>query len=306
MTIISYYDSLTSMIPTPIPMRDFLANCTRKALWRKEVEALRASATDDERSRLKKRLPAVTISARYEGRRKPESLKTINPYICIDIDAKDNPSLDIDAMKRLADATGTAMATLTSCSGRGVFCICPVRDLSYVQDNFLSLREYFGQHGLKIDKACRDTGRLRYVTYDPQPRFNSLASPLDDRIFDHVQRHEANAYHNTSQMIDASRRRQQCQCADTGTDIVSSAYDTIMRNAHRFHGAVDNYDDWLRLGFACASEGEKARKIFTLLSSLSAGYKPEKINAQYDDFLRDFAQSRSGFTHVLALIKKYR
>lgn len=305
MTIISYYDNIASPIPTPIPMRDFLANCTTKALWRPQIEALRLAATDPERARRKKRLPAVTLSARYDGRRRAESLKTINPYICIDIDAKDNPMLTTADMKQLAHNTGASLATLTSCSGRGVFCICPVRDLRYVQDNFLSLRQYFASQGLTIDKACRDTGRLRYVTYDPDPRFNAMAAPLDDRIFDLVQQHRANTWHNTSQIIDHTSRRHHTQCADTDTDIVDSVYDTLLRRSYRFTGIVDRYDDWIRLGFACASQGEKARKIFTLLSSLSAGYDPRKINSQYDSFLRDYSPSRAGFTHILALIKKH-
>jgi len=56
-------------------------------------------------------------------------------------------------------------------------------------------------------------------------------------------------------------------------------------------GGVDNYDDWLRIGFALASLGEDGRSYFVELSKDNPKYNDseEDINRKFDGFLKDYS-----------------
>lgn len=55
-------------------------------------------------------------------------------------------------------------------------------------------------------------------------------------------------------------------------------------------GSVDNYDDWMMLGFALASIGESGREHFVKLSLGNAKYKDSEadLNKKYDGLLKDY------------------
>lgn len=65
----------------------------------------------------------------------------------------------------------------------------------------------------------------------------------------------------------------------------------LLEDAVQFiKGSIDNYDDWLRIGFAFASLGEAGRKYFIEVSKDNPKYKDSEsdINKKYDKFLKDY------------------
>ncbi|MCF8239759.1 MAG: PriCT-2 domain-containing protein [Melioribacteraceae bacterium] len=55
-------------------------------------------------------------------------------------------------------------------------------------------------------------------------------------------------------------------------------------------GTIDNYDDWLKLGFALAEIGEAGREYFVRISSDNKKYNDceESINKKFDGLLKDY------------------
>lgn len=56
-------------------------------------------------------------------------------------------------------------------------------------------------------------------------------------------------------------------------------------------GRIDNYDDFLRIGFALASLGEAGRKYFILVGKDNPNYPDDtetKLNKKFDGFLKDY------------------
>ena len=66
--------------------------------------------------------------------------------------------------------------------------------------------------------------------------------------------------------------------------IVKSATDYLSKNMR-----ADCYDEWMRIGFALASEGEKGRKYFVEMSLNNENYSDteEELNTKFTSFLRD-------------------
>lgn len=66
----------------------------------------------------------------------------------------------------------------------------------------------------------------------------------------------------------------------------------LLKNAANYlKGKIDNYDDWLRIGFALASLGEKGRKYFIKISKDNSKYPKDteaSLNKKFDSLLKDY------------------
>lgn len=72
-----------------------------------------------------------------------------------------------------------------------------------------------------------------------------------------------------------------------------TVYDEKLLNdaADFIKGAIDNYDDWMRLGFALASIGEDGRNYFVKISTGNPKYNDSEddINKKFDGLLKDYS-----------------
>lgn len=70
-------------------------------------------------------------------------------------------------------------------------------------------------------------------------------------------------------------------------------YDEKLLNdaADFIKGAINNYDDWMRLGFALASIGKEGRKYFVRISTGNPKYSDSEadINKKFDGLLKDYS-----------------
>ena len=86
---------------------------------------------------------------------------------------------------------------------------------------------------------------------------------------------------------------QTVRCKPQATRNKKNTYDKkIVRNAAEFlKGKIDNYDDFLRIGFAIASLGEEGREYFLLTAMDNPNYPTDTenvLNKKYDGFLKDY------------------
>lgn len=91
------------------------------------------------------------------------------------------------------------------------------------------------------------------------------------------------------------------QCPpSTREDTVCSSIDSA---AAFLEGKISNYDDWMRIGFALASLGEKGREYFLRISSNNPKYNDteELINSKFDGFLKDYnGEIKTGTLYEIA------
>ena len=120
---------------------------------------------------LKRTLPAVIISADTTHRKvHPDDVRT--GLILMDIDSGDNPDMDIDEMRVVVEQMRRRYDYLIgftlSATWRGLKVLCAVskRADEHVRC-FMALEEIFSQHGINVDRACKDLKRVNYVPHDP-------------------------------------------------------------------------------------------------------------------------------------------
>lgn len=223
-----------------------------------EEEVSKYRITGDKK--FKKDLPCVSISGTFSYRENKSLIKH-SGRICIDIDNQDNPL--IDDWEALRDSLGgwddIEFCSL-SASGKGVFCIIKVAYPNRHSEHFLSLKQIFKRQGIFIDKGCKEVSRLRYVSWDKDAIYNT-----DSTLFKQLFKESKVEISDYSQEPD----------------------DIIKKIINEGVNITDDYDDWLRVGFAIAKEyGESGRKIFHDLSSISSKYNPQQCDSKYNSCLK--------------------
>lgn len=272
---ISYFKNARSTDPTEVNLVAFLENKKH----RDRVQGVR-NATGEERNRLKKEVPAATISGTFTVRNM-QGIKQYNGLVCLDFDAKENPTLTAAEMKcLLAEYEEVAYAGL-SVSGSGVFAIIPTNndDPNCHAKVVDILGALFAEDGLIYDRACKDVCRLRFISYDADPVITPNASVFNAKAVlpkmeaESLRRPRPLTFRTASTGDERNRERveQYIQCVE------SSAQDV-----------TNNYDDWYRLGMAIASEfGNEGEGYFLRLSQISSKYDHAAAVKKYAELLRN-------------------
>lgn len=157
---ISFFTSATTATPSGrLTIRQFINDC-KNGKYREQVESIRSEQDKEQRSLLKKRLPAVTIQSEVCERRSQEYCKN-NGIICLDFDSIE----DVESAKDAIAALPYIFAVGISAGGQGLFALAalakPTMNLKVLLTKIQKDIEF------TIDKACSDASRLRYATYDP-------------------------------------------------------------------------------------------------------------------------------------------
>lgn len=162
-----------------------------------EIRALCPSIEEKKRNHdriayLKKSLPAGIISGVAQKGIGERDIVERNNVVAVDIDAKDNPALyDWEAVKReISKSPFVAYAGL-SVSGLGIFVLIPVEDSTKHKQHFDAIVSDFTNttftimqnedkeptilRGIRPDQAPSNIASKRFVSYDPQPYWNTEA-----------------------------------------------------------------------------------------------------------------------------------
>lgn len=232
--------------------------------YKDEILHLRSLIDEKEKKALKKTLPAITPSALIEGRRCVENVIKHSGFICLDIDAKDNPHVnDWEAEKnKLRNIEEIAYAGL-SASGNGIFIIIPImypeKHVEHINAAAFYLESNFN---LIFDKACKDIVRLRGISYDKNPIINYNATKLKSYI-----------------PVDVLPKSSITQ-SKSDVHSLKNVVDNIISQQIDI---TDNYAEWFQIGCVIANlKGEEGRAIFHDISSLSAKYSKRGCDRQYD------------------------
>lgn len=144
-----------------------------------EIKQIREAENKDLKAKLKRTLPAVTFSGLFENSHKASELIKHSGFICIDIDSVDHAngqSFDTQEMKTYLSKIDVVYFACLSVGGRGLMALVPIRYPERHKDHFKQMQSDFQAIGIKIDVACSDVSRLRFITFDPEPVWKETAT----------------------------------------------------------------------------------------------------------------------------------
>lgn len=89
------------------------------------------------------------------------------PVLCIDIDKKDNPDIDMDTIKDTLINLPFIYYVGLSIGGKGIFALAYIDDVMYYEEHFNAMKDYMKTNlGIVIDAQCGNRNRLRFMSYD--------------------------------------------------------------------------------------------------------------------------------------------
>lgn len=270
---VSLYRGVKDNQGTEVSLGDFLSNGSYRPL----VDRLRSTSDPDERAELKRQLPLVTVSGLFRPTRKVEHLVAHSGLICLDIDGKDNPNIDIEEMRAiLQERSDVAYASL-SAGGKGMFAILPIAYPHQHLAQFMALEDEFLQlYGIRLDRACKDVTRLRAASYDDRAYINPDARPYTGVSLEHDR---------------CPRGDHERMHFSLTPDQMGSQYDRAVRCVEKIEqygiDITGNYSEWFRIGMSLASLGDaKGRPLFHAVSRQYNGYTYAETDRKFDNLLR--------------------
>lgn len=290
-TPISVFRNARHTEPVTAPLGAFLAS--RK--WRGKVEAVRAIADKKARDEAKKDLPAATISGVF-SRRAADGLQLYNGLVCLDFDAKENPGRTPKEMREILRTFDEVAYAGLSVSGQGVFAVIATNNTdpgAHAQVVDL-LGSVLAQYDIYYDRACKDVCRLRFVSYDPEGHWNPNPTAFDAAtlIADMQQRNNDPARRPRPVIIARSH--------PTGSSTEKKVEQYLDQIEARNLDLTTNYDDWMRLGMALATEfGTGGEHYFHRISAYHPKYDHIETAKKFADFVRNARQVHIGtFFHL--------
>ncbi len=276
---VSLYNGVTDNRGQMVTMADFLSlDC------RRTIERIRAATDPAERRRLKRDLPGATLSGVFAPTRAEKNLLAHTGYICIDIDAKDNPDRYLREIPPTLTQWDVIRYMARSASGNGIFALVPVSRPDFHRFHFNALVREFGLRGFAVDRACSDVSRMRYASFDPEPFSNPDArvfTEMAPEMWPYPECHHAKP--KPPQRRNPYSLRHLSPFPPSGPDPIAREIEEFRRSGRT---ALDSYDDWLKAAYALASMGEDGRPLFHSAASLSPKYRREESDRLFNHALR--------------------
>lgn len=177
-TVVSLYESIYAQSNKKVSLWDCLTTLQEK--WKDKVLRMRAESDETTQNEMKKNLPCFTVSGSFSGKATKSTLEKHSGFIALDIDKKDNLSIDNFAdLKNQCKYIPWVSYCGYSSRGEGFFLILPIADPSKHQAYFDCLEKVFKHFGVTLDPQCGNVNRFRYASYDSEPYINENAIAFD-------------------------------------------------------------------------------------------------------------------------------
>lgn len=250
---------------TKIHINEFLERI-KNGYYQDAVEDVRERLSETnnrtERSEIKGNLPNATISGVFKTRHNG-GLITHSGFIAIDVDHVKR----MDEAVKILQQDKYTYSLFKSVSGEGLCIVIRIPTTDH-KESFLALEEYYSDvYRINIDKSCKNVGRTRFISHDPDLYLNKDSESFTNKPTPSKQK--TRTY--TDVKVSASVIDQ--IIGDLESDQVDITHD---------------YDEWLHIGFAFAEEfGEQGRDYFHRISRISDKYDQIKSDAKFDEFLKN-------------------
>jgi hypothetical protein len=170
--MISYFKNVSDKHPVAISFGDFINSIKTGTVNDYSlidiINDIRMAPNKETKNELKKKLPAVTISALCDYGHKKSDIIKFTGFIQIDIDDLPNP----EETKNILKEDAHLYVAFTSPGGKGLKCIFFMGDQEHKQI-FDALKSYLKtKYTIEIDNQVKDESRLCYYSYDPDVFIN--------------------------------------------------------------------------------------------------------------------------------------
>lgn len=215
-------------------------------------------------SKIKNESRALTPTGIFEsGKTKEKKNLKPNGIVCIDI--------DVELTKEQEHSLYNDKYTFImhkSFGGDG-YCIFIKIDPSKIDDAYDAVSKYYlDEYEVKTDQACKNSNRLRFMSYDPDIHINNSASKFNVKVEKKDRKPTVVDYIFTQSDFDQIMS----QINDKGIDLVKG-----------------DYFRYMRIGFALYSEfGEiKGREYFDIVNNYNSRHKKAQADSEWKGFCRD-------------------
>jgi predicted P-loop ATPase len=212
----------------------------------------------------KELIPCVTASGTFT-QRSYKGLEQHSDIINIDIDAKDNPEIDVISLRDNLFTDPYILAGHVSVSGKGLSLYVKINGKKHYE-SYCAIEKYFANtYHIIIDSAAKDIPRLRFVSLDPELHHNKKSKKWTEYL--EKEKTPPPSYSHVSS---------------------SSDFDYVMQQiTGRSLNIAEDYDDWVKIACSIISKfGSNGRDYFHTISSMSTKYDRAKCDKKYDLLLK--------------------
>lgn len=289
----SLFKNVADTAPENVTLDDF-AEMVSGGEWSDLIGRIRAEPDEDKQQALKRKLPCVTVSGTFQGGHNAANMVIHSGLICVDFDAHDNPAMEGCAAEWREKLTNDPFVKLAFVSARGNGVAAVVRiEPDRHGDAFDSLMEYFkGEHGLNVDRSCRDVTRLRFVSWD------EAGSNAHARVF---RRYSLAAPKEipapSAERLDAKETALPCEPAAV---LSKARRNEILSALERL--SPDSRQAWLDIGMAIQSEvnsleGFNMWRVWSELNDFAGKFNEKDLARVWKSF------GKRGGVHIETLFK---
>lgn len=249
----------------------------------------KASSLGDkkEATRLKKGLPAITVSGIFEGGHLIANLKELNGLIQVDFDNV----FDLTDLRNQLRKDSIILCEFLSPSGNGSKSI--VRYTGNFEAAFHELTQYFQQrYSVTMDQVCKDVSRLMFLSHDPDCYYNPNAAFFKAS--------------NEAPKPEPKKAPEMPKTQSVPEGITADVEKVIDQITTHKIDITGGYREWLKLGFALASEfGLGGLGYFHKISQYSPTYDPHTCEQQYEACCRDTGGEKATIKTFFGMAKDY-
>ena len=137
--------------------------------FKQQIDILREMEYhSDEQLSFKSRFPTWFVGGTFPTMKtEDKDIESYSNIIAIDIDKKDNPSIDIDMIRKEIYNLWYFIGVFKSISGEGIYALVLVEDGYYTKEYYKYINRLWNQKfGLVIDEKCKNIGRKRFISYE--------------------------------------------------------------------------------------------------------------------------------------------
>ncbi len=260
---VSFYPSITKTNSREVSDVISILENIKNGVYEDYVYPVRNAKTDKEKKEAKSKAPCITTSGTF-SQRGNDYLLQHSGLIAIDFDHVEDIG---DAFNLLINDV-YSFAVFRSISGNGLCAFVKIDGRKHLEA-FLGLERYYWQtYNLEADRACKDVSRPRYLSYDPDLFLNEQSQPFKDYVKRETKA-EIKAFESFK-----------------GGDHYQQKFERVLSRVNC--DITQGYDNWVKLGFAIASEyGESGLDYFKQLSQYHPDYDGYKTEKKYRSLLGD-------------------
>lgn len=255
------------------------------------------NSTDPKTAKIlkQKNLPCATISGVFYHNRKIEEIDESTPIICIDID--DLPvGMTIDELKDRLISLPYVFYVGVSARGEGVYALVYYNINNNFNHTFKSLQQDFDSMGITIDPACSDVSRLRFASWDSNPRLRKGDIEMYDKVVEPTPKEFQNIDYRWSSFVGLPVVKND----DIDFQLVKKIVYALVDSGYQ----TNTYNDWLLDGFRLATMGEEGYQPFLYLSQHSDNFNEQSFDQQWKRCLRYTNMDKESLLYFYGEIKR--